>query len=104
MTTNTDTIRQLAYSLWECEGCPHGHDIDYWVQAENIVNQRAVSKMCTPHRSSGLTLFPVACASYMASNAPHTTPDQNTRSKTDIIKIIAAINRSNSQFTEDDEK
>ena len=31
-----DEIRQLAYSLWQEEGCPHGHEVQHWLEAETI--------------------------------------------------------------------
>jgi len=31
-----DEIRQLAYSLWQEEGCPHGHEVQHWLKAESI--------------------------------------------------------------------
>jgi hypothetical protein len=30
-------IRELAYSIWGQEGCPHGRDLDHWLQAEREV-------------------------------------------------------------------
>jgi hypothetical protein len=29
-------IRQLAYKLWQDAGCPHGHDVTYWLTAESL--------------------------------------------------------------------
>lgn len=30
-------IAERAYALWEQEGCPHGRDVDHWLQAETEV-------------------------------------------------------------------
>jgi hypothetical protein len=32
---NHDQIAAVAYSLWEKEGRQSGHDLDYWLKAEN---------------------------------------------------------------------
>jgi hypothetical protein len=29
-------IRQLAYQLWQEEGCPDGHEVQHWLKAETI--------------------------------------------------------------------
>jgi hypothetical protein len=31
-----DEIRQIAYCLWEQEGCCQGRDLDHWLRAEII--------------------------------------------------------------------
>jgi hypothetical protein len=56
-----DEIRLIAYRIWEEEGCCHGRDIEHWLKAEAIweekqkkgpvsVNIKAQSKR-TPERS-----------------------------------------------------
>ena len=30
-------IAEKAYGLYECRGCCHGHDLDDWLQAEQLV-------------------------------------------------------------------
>jgi hypothetical protein len=30
-------IQKKAYELWEKDGCKQGHDLDYWLNAENSV-------------------------------------------------------------------
>ncbi len=37
-------IRELAYSLYEREGCVDGRATDHWLQAEALVAQGLVSK------------------------------------------------------------
>ncbi|MCV6599209.1 MAG: DUF2934 domain-containing protein [Alphaproteobacteria bacterium] len=29
-----DKIRELAYQIWEEEGCPHGREIEHWNMAQ----------------------------------------------------------------------
>jgi hypothetical protein len=31
-----EEIRLIAYSIWEEEGCCHGHDMEHWLRAEVI--------------------------------------------------------------------
>jgi hypothetical protein len=35
-----DEIAQVAYELWEKNGCIHGRDIEYWCEAESIIVTR----------------------------------------------------------------
>jgi hypothetical protein len=35
MTTDEE-VRQLAYRLWQDEGCPDGHELQHWLRAETI--------------------------------------------------------------------
>ena len=37
-----EEIRKIAYRMWELEGRPEGHDLDYWLMAESIweINNR----------------------------------------------------------------
>ncbi|MFC4346842.1 DUF2934 domain-containing protein [Kordiimonas lipolytica] len=30
-----EQIAKRSYLIWEEEGCPHGYDIDHWLQAES---------------------------------------------------------------------
>ena len=32
-----DKIREMAYSIWEAEGQPDGHDLDHYLQAEQML-------------------------------------------------------------------
>lgn len=37
-------IRERAYAIWEQQGCPEGHSIDHWLQAETeIKNDKALA-------------------------------------------------------------
>jgi hypothetical protein len=31
-----EEIRQLAYRLWQEEGCPDGHEVEHWLRAQMI--------------------------------------------------------------------
>ena len=35
-----DQIRTQAYYLWQQDGCPHGHALDHWLAATEIVRHR----------------------------------------------------------------
>jgi len=37
-----EEIEKIAYELWEKSGRAHGKDIDHWLEAERIVNERYV--------------------------------------------------------------
>jgi hypothetical protein len=45
MQMNRDEeIRQLAYRLWQEEGCPEGREIQHWIKAESIWLEELRSK------------------------------------------------------------
>jgi hypothetical protein len=31
-----EEVRQLAYSIWQEAGCPHGADVQHWLKAQAI--------------------------------------------------------------------
>ena len=36
-------IRERAYGIWERQGCPQGHSLDHWLEAEtDIENDEAL--------------------------------------------------------------
>jgi hypothetical protein len=35
-----DEVREIAYRIWEEEGRPSGRDLDHWLKAEVIWNER----------------------------------------------------------------
>jgi hypothetical protein len=49
-----DEIKQLAYCLWEQEGCCHGRDIEYWLRAEVAweEKQKAPAKVQAAEKSA----------------------------------------------------
>lgn len=43
-----DKIEEVAYRLWEEEGCPHGRDSEHWTMAVAIVKKECRCKSCKP--------------------------------------------------------
>jgi|GEM_PF-2468046 len=41
------TVELRAYEIWLHEGCPDGHDLDHWVQAETEVASRPAQSDAT---------------------------------------------------------
>ena len=39
-----DKIREVAYRLWEEEGCPNGKDSEHWTMAEVIVMEKTITR------------------------------------------------------------
>ena len=37
MLDSIHPIRDLAYQLWEQQGCPSGRDMDHWLEAERLL-------------------------------------------------------------------
>lgn len=35
-----DQIRKQAYYLWQQDGCRHGHDLEHWFEATEMVRHR----------------------------------------------------------------
>ena len=35
-TNRDEEIRQVAYKLWQEEGCPDGYDVQHWLKAETV--------------------------------------------------------------------
>jgi hypothetical protein len=35
-----DEIRYIAYCIWEQEGCCHGRDIEHWIRAEVVWEEK----------------------------------------------------------------
>lgn len=34
MSADKDKVSQLAYQIWQEEGCPEGQDMEHWLRAE----------------------------------------------------------------------
>jgi hypothetical protein len=51
-----DEIRQIAYCLWEQEGCCNGRDLEYWLRAEIvwIEKQKSAAQAEEPEKSAGI--------------------------------------------------
>ena len=43
-----EAIRREAYCLWELDGCQDGRDIEYWLQAKEIVQRRLDENLGPP--------------------------------------------------------
>ncbi len=43
-----DKIKEVAYRLWEAEGCPHGRDDEHWTMAVAIIKKECSCKSCKP--------------------------------------------------------
>ena len=41
---STNCIKEKAKELWEKDGCKQGRDLNYWLQAEKIINNNGRSK------------------------------------------------------------
>jgi hypothetical protein len=39
-----EQVAVLAYQIWKKGGCPHGHDLEYWLQAEKQLNSFLVAR------------------------------------------------------------
>ena len=66
-------VRELAYRIWEQEGCFHGYDVQHWLKAEAIwqekhrpkskprqskpLKKRRSRKTSTPERDCSFDLF-----------------------------------------------
>ncbi len=37
----SESVNKKAYELWEKDGCKQGHDLDYWLNAEKVLNVAA---------------------------------------------------------------
>jgi|694.fasta_scaffold10589_11 hypothetical protein len=43
-TLKTEATRILAHQLWERAGCPHGHDLHFWHEAEQLLQESTHTK------------------------------------------------------------
>jgi hypothetical protein len=39
-TITREQIARRAYEIWQARGCPHGRDIDHWLEAERQLRSR----------------------------------------------------------------
>lgn len=44
MPVNKSDVAMRAYQIWQSEGCPHGRDLDHWLQAEAELAVKPVRK------------------------------------------------------------
>jgi hypothetical protein len=38
-----EDIARLAYAIWQDRGCPHGTDVEDWLEAERQLSRRQVA-------------------------------------------------------------
>jgi hypothetical protein len=53
-------IKQLAYEIWESEGCPDGYDLGHWLRAEAEVMSQTSSPDSQPKLARNRTRNNVA--------------------------------------------
>ncbi len=56
--TSEEQVRELAYSIWEKEGRPEGKDLEHYLAARRILEEKQASKSPasapnTPHPAQG---------------------------------------------------
>lgn len=39
-SNEVESIKRIAYELWEKDGCKQGRDMDYWLKAEQSVKAK----------------------------------------------------------------
>jgi hypothetical protein len=74
---NAQRVREIAYGLWEKEGCPEGRHDEFWLRAEAIVEQDAnlphtPTEPAAPHESVDLE----SEQSFPASDPPSFSPSK----------------------------
>jgi len=49
----SERVRDLAYRLWEQDGCPAGRELEHWLEAERRLSaeQVAAPKAAAPKKS-----------------------------------------------------
>lgn len=54
MSATDQRIRELAYQIWQSEGCPHGEDDRHWQMACRLAEAEQRSPEATPTATSPL--------------------------------------------------
>ncbi len=71
---NDEEIRRLAYSIWEQEGRPEGRDVDHYLMAKQMLEEREATSAqprIIPPPSDGLSEpAPMAPSAPVEGNAP----------------------------------
>ena len=73
-----DEIRLIAYSIWEEESCPDGHDCEHWFRAEAIweeQNKKAPAESTQPESKQPARL---EAKSKTAKKKPNRRKSRNT--------------------------
>ncbi len=39
--SSREEIARRAYEIWLSKGCPHGHDVEHWLEAERQIRQQS---------------------------------------------------------------
>lgn len=100
-----DDISRRAYELWEQKGRVHGHDVDFWLEAEREIElaekifQNQVRATEGPLRAAGLevarlettTVGPVARSESKRSVAPATKPGGGAKKASAAVSGSAPI-------------
>jgi hypothetical protein len=77
-------VRERAYHLWEADGKPHGHDVEYWERARELVGME---------ESAGSGLLP----------NPQTTPGSPRETGIEEADIQANLGEFPGQLTDQGE-
>jgi hypothetical protein len=75
-----EEIRQIAYSIWLDEGCPHGRHLDHWFKAESIWREQQTAKQPESPRSAKAKRKPTATAPQGEGRAAKTRTTRRNRS------------------------
>lgn len=44
-------VREAAYALYEQQGCVDGHELEHWIAAEALVDEKLTAKGSRPSRA-----------------------------------------------------
>lgn len=59
MNQHEQRIRELAYEIWQSEGCPQGQDARHWEMACKLVETQDVATPAKPVRARKTATKPV---------------------------------------------
>jgi hypothetical protein len=57
ITATEQQIKELAYAIWEEEGCPEGKDLEHYFRAKQILEEPQASSL-VKLRASPISKFP----------------------------------------------
>lgn len=80
---NDEDIRQIAYQLWQDEGCPDGRHLEHWVKAESVwqARQAVTEPDPQPTPQAKRPRKKVATRAKTKSRAKKTSTEQPARSE-----------------------
>jgi hypothetical protein len=67
-----EEIKLIAYQIWEEQGCQHGHDIEHWLKAELVWQER--QKAVKPEQAASEPDANLASAGPSRNNPPTKKP------------------------------